>query len=177
MAAKSLPSAEYLRQCFIYDPETGSLTWRTSRPREHFTTDAGQRRWITQVAGRPAGSLNRHLYVSINRVGYQVHRVIWKMVSGIDPTKEIDHRNGDKTDNRWRNLREATRQQNVLNTPRRKQKGTLPKGVSVNHKRYAAHIKRNGKQVHLGTFDTPTEAHSAYCEAARELDPEFFNPG
>lgn len=182
MAAKPLPSAEYLRQCFIYDPETGALTWRTNRPREHFKTEAGRRRWTTQVAGKPAGSPNGHLYVSINRIPYQVHRLIWKMVTGSNPAAEIDHRNEIKTDNRWRNLREATRAQNTWNRGGRKPR-ELPRGVYIQADshgvpwgRYFVLVSCLGRSFRAGPFDTTDEARAAYISLTKKLHGEFHHP-
>jgi hypothetical protein len=181
MATKPLPSAEYLRQCFVYDPETGLLTWRTDRPREHFQTEEGKRRWTTQVAGKSAGSLNGHLYVSINRISYKVHRIVWKMVTGRDPAAEIDHRNAIKTDNRWHNLREATHSQNTWNRPRRKLR-ELPKGVYIQAKdgvpygRYFIKVFREGRLYRFGPFDTPDEAHAAYLSLTKRLHGDFHHP-
>lgn len=46
------------------------------------------------------------------------HRVIWKMVHGVDPVGVIDHINGIRDDNRIANLRDVTPAQNGLNVVR-----------------------------------------------------------
>ena len=53
-----MPSADYLRSCFDYNPETGDLYWK-QRPREHFPSINAWHMWNTQHAGDRAGSLPR----------------------------------------------------------------------------------------------------------------------
>ena len=57
MAAKELPSADYLRQCFEYDPSSGNLTWRR-RPIDHFVDERASKIWNTRFSGAVAGVLN-----------------------------------------------------------------------------------------------------------------------
>jgi hypothetical protein len=86
---------------------------------------------------------------------------------------EIDHINLDKADNRWTNLRLATRRLNNANTRPRGALGV--KGVSWNEerKKYVAQIRVNGKQTGLGRFDTIEEAKAAYDAAAQLEFGEF----
>jgi hypothetical protein len=88
---------------------------------------------------------------------------------------EIDHKNGDPRDNRLCNLRVATRQQNGWNTKDRTWR-ELPRGVQrANQKsRFVAGMTINGRRIHLGTFDTPEEAHAAWWAAAQKERGEFF---
>ena len=60
---------------------------------------------------RPAGcrDADGYLVMKFEGVMFKVHRIIWKMVTGKEPVTIIDHRNTVRTDNRWANLREATR--------------------------------------------------------------------
>jgi hypothetical protein len=114
--------------------------------------------------------------VSLKRSSWQAHRLIWLMVYGEDPgPHEIDHINGDRSDNRLINLRLATAAQNRQNSSARRGR-QLPKGVKKNKGRYGARITCE-KTVHwLGTYDTPEEAHEAYRKAANALHGEFAGP-
>ena len=89
------------------------------------------------------------------------------------PDKVVDHVNGDTLDNRKENLRLATRAENLRNRPKERSNTSGYKGVWRNKKRWAASITYEGKQYHLGTYDTPEEAAQAYDAGAREYHGEF----
>jgi hypothetical protein len=144
-----------------YCPETGVLTWRNP--------DA-----VNMQPGAVAGSIGGNGYRQIHFQGrkYVAHRVIWFMMTGELPPNVIDHKNRDRLDNRWSNLRAATISQNAGNQPG---KGRFPKGVTFHQQmqRYQAQIKKDGKNYYLGLFDSPEEAAAAYIAAANELYGEF----
>lgn len=88
------------------------------------------------------------------------------------PGMEVDHRNGDRLDNRRANLRICTHHQNSMN--RVKKKTPWPyKGVRINHSGWQARIRHNGKEYHLGVYETAEEAARAYDNKALELFGEF----
>lgn len=96
-------------------------------------------------------------------------------MTGKWPKRFVDHENTVPGDNRWVNLREATRSQNVMNSKKRCD-GLVPlKGVCfyAHSGRYGAKIRLNGKQHYLGCRDTPEEAHALYADAAKRLFGEF----
>src|SRR5690349_19716968 len=101
-----LPSADLLRSLFSYDPGTGTLFWKKLPSRSKRC-----------LLGRPVGTMGSggYLSVKIGKVSYRVHRVVWKMMTGVDPVEILDHKNGRKTDNRFENLRPATSAQNGQN--------------------------------------------------------------
>jgi hypothetical protein len=120
-------------------------------------------------------SQGKYLYFnpSINGIvkNMYVHRAVaLAFLPNIFAKPLVDHRNNNKTDNRVVNLRWATHQENALNR-RGCSKSGLPKGVS---------LKKNGRyramfrEKHLGIYDTPEEAHAAYCAAAEAYSPEFW---
>ena len=156
---RKLTCAE-LRAHLHYDPETGVFV----RLRDG------------KVAGGPwriRGLTYRKIWV----LGYQhlAHRLAWLYVHGKWPDNEIDHRNGDGTDNRLKNLRDATRGQNSTNSPAQKHSKTGLRDVHFHPKagKYRAQICKNLKITHLGYFETAEEAHRAYLAAAAVLHGEF----
>jgi hypothetical protein len=162
---KLLPLIEELKELFQYDQETGWLIRKIgmgSRAR------AGERAGYSRCKG----------YRKIQIQGRQLfeHRVIWAIMHGSWPINQIDHVNGDKGDNRLENLREATQEQNLANRRVRKDSLTGMKGIRWNVKRqkWEAIIQSCGKQIYLGRFETPEEAHAAYCDAAEKHHGEFM---
>jgi hypothetical protein len=84
-------------------------------------------------------------------------------MTGEWPDNVIDHINGDGTDNRWSNLREATQAQNVWNakTPVHNTSGRVGVRYRADRNKWCARIKINGVQFNLGNFNTFEQA----CEA------------
>lgn len=171
---KTLPSREYLRECFDYDPATGVLTWKY-RPRKHFIDQHAWAKWNTRYARTFAGRYHKgYRAVRLDGTNYFAHRLILKWITGEEPSASPDHRNGNQRDNRWENLRPATTIQQSWNArPKTNPYGfrgvyQLPSG------RYAARIRDHGRRCYLGAFDTAREANAAYEAAARKLHGEFF---
>jgi len=109
---------ETLREFFTYNPRTGELRYRKNRAHKWFKSDRLWKAWNVQCGGKLATNINSgHGYrgVSVNQTNYLAHRVIWAMMTGAWPEDEIDHINGDRADNRWSNLRSASRTRNARN--------------------------------------------------------------
>ena len=132
--------------------------------------------------GQKAGSINRlrrQVVISIRKRKYSAHRLAWLYVTGEHPTNEIDHVDGNPFNNRFSNLREATRSENARNQNVRSDNLTGFKRVGFDRRRkqYRSRIQIHGKEVWLGYFDTPEAAHAAYCAAAEKMHGEFANTG
>jgi hypothetical protein len=166
----TLPTRLYLQDCFIYDPTTGDLHWKT-RPQHHFSSDRSWNIFNTQFAGKKIGGFDGE-YLSASISGYstrRAHRIIWKMLFDEEPS-HIDHIDGCRTNNKLSNLRKATPTINSRNRlPSKHRK--LPQGVSAsNHNSFIARITIAGKSKHLGTFHTVEEAEKAYARARQQRD-------
>lgn len=117
----------------------------------------------------------------INAQGYITSRIGNKIVSlhrfilNINDDRIIDHKNRIKTDNRKTNLRVATNQQNNMNRGINRNSTTGVKGVSKskNEKKYIAYIYKDGRHIHIGTYDTLKEARQARIQKEVELFGEF----
>ena len=155
-------TSERLKQLLSYDPLSGIFTWRINpSPRKRIGDVAGCRNC-------------RYIQIQCDNVLYLAHRLAWLYCHGVFPKDELDHRNGDKHDNRIDNLREATNAQNKWN------RGPLRNGLkgaffSKDRKRKAwiARIGANGGYKYLGRYHTELEAHQAYVVAAEKLHGEF----
>jgi hypothetical protein len=161
-------SIDILREYLAYDPETGELRWR-KRPSNRVKV------------GDVAGTVNALGYVQIALQGnlMLVHRVVWAFMIGVWPKHEIDHVNGDPGDNRWLNLRSATRAQNQANKKMRSDNTSGFKGVTF-HKgagKWMSRIQHNGRYHYCGLHDTPEKAHEAYMSKAKTLFGEFATDG
>lgn len=147
--------------------------------------DLAQLKWCAALGKTYAngGQFTARRSVRINKKGYWMlmHRVILsrKMERSLAANELVDHINGDPLDNRRSNLRLATASQNLHNIGRSSANTSGYKGVSWDRRRkkWRARIKKDGKEKHLGLFDTPEEAFEAYCKAGPEYHGEFFNPG
>ena len=105
------------------------------------------------------------------------HRVAWFYMTGDWPADMIDHKDLNRANNAWSNLREATNQNNMRNGSLRKDNKSGFKGVTwrPDQQRWRATIKFNGKQNHVGNFKTKEEAAAAYDAAALTYFGEFSN--
>lgn len=150
---------EILLQVLSYDKATGIFRWLVSPSTK---VKAGS------VAGY--GGNGEYWRVMIFRRLYLGHRLAWFYVTGKWPAREIDHRDTDRSNLRWDNLRDVTRLVNSQNVRRaRSDSGSGVLGAMTNKKGFMARIKAGGKFHYLGTFSTPSLAHAAYVKAKRIL--------
>jgi len=170
---KDLPAPELLRKLLRYEPETGKLFWR-KRSLELLPEAANPVQWNARYAGKEAFTYtqsNGYVRGAIFNRSYLKHRIIWVLVTGRWPEHEVDHINGNRSDNRWCNLREANSRQNKWNSARQKNSTSGFKGVSW-HKscgQWRATISDHGKHKHLGYFPTPQAAYAAYQKEAKRI--------
>lgn len=129
----------------------------------------------TCIKGSIAGSVIKNGYRLIGVFGkrYRAHHLVWIIMTGSKVPKgyEIDHINRNRDDNRWSNLRLATRSQNNINSKDRISK--LPRGVMLNKGKYTAYIDKQNKRYYLGTYNTIEEAKLIRDNKAIELYGEF----
>ena len=168
----------YFRECFSYFPESGALVWRV-RPREHFAIERTWKIWNTRFSGKPTrltpdtnGYRILRLTIDGRTHQWRVHRIIFALQTGRWPSADIDHKNRVRDDNRWVNLRPATRAENVQNTLQRHNASGLP-GVwwSRRQCKWWARIQTAGKRKHLGSFLTAEEAHASFLTAKAQMHP------
>lgn len=155
-------SVDRLRELFHYSPDTGEFIRLVA---------IGPAK-----AGEVAGFKNSLGYVQISVDGTRqyAHRLAWLYVKGTHPSKLIDHVNGNKSDNRIDNLREASSSENLQNAkePHRDSRSGL-RGVAWDRCRgkWLSRVQVNKKSHHVGYFSTAAEAHNAYLVAKGKLHP------
>lgn len=164
---KPLPPCEELHRLFSYDAETGELLWRI-RP---------SNRAVRVHPGDAAGTIGEkgYLVVGIARAYFLAHRLIWKMVTGCDPEDQIDHRDLNRANNRWINLRPASNGPNLANSKLRRDNKSGVKGVcwEESHKAWSAQIAVHGKQRRIGRFKDFDAAQTAITKERLRLHGEF----
>ena len=162
MAIKPILTAEQVRHLLHYDPDTGVFTWRNAMCSQNRTG---------QIAGSSNGC-GGYVRIGIGGHNYLAHQLAWLYMKG-QTLPRIDHRDNDRSNNRWRNLRPATRSQNAFNQQRSIRNASGFKGVSLFRGRYRAMIKVAGKSKHIGVFDTAEQAHAAYMVEATKHAGEY----
>jgi hypothetical protein len=139
------------------DPETGAVE-----------------RKLLRAGWRPVrATVNKRGYLTMGVIGKHVtlHAVVWLLCVGEVPDGlQIDHINGDKTDNRLVNLRAVTQRENLQNNHRHRA-GKLP-GASKVGNRWEAKARLGNKKVNLGRYDTAEQASAAYFAAIQQYEQE-----
>lgn len=144
----------------------------------HYDSIAGIFTWIISNSNRVnvgdvAGYTTNDGYVQIrvNRKLYMAHRLAFLYMTGGFPIEEIDHINGLRNDNRWINIREATRLENCQNTPIQKNNTSGFTGVvwDKKNKNWMSRITVNGKTINIGRFDNPHDAYKSYLSKKSEV--------
>jgi hypothetical protein len=153
---------DQLKKILSYDPETGLFHWRI-KPSRRFT------------AGMQAGTaVNGYIRIHTNGRQYGAHRLAWLYIYGVEPEHQIDHINGNPSDNRIVNLRQATALENAQNI-RKPQKNNSHGNLGVTYdpkkKLWRSRISVNGTRKYIGKFKTQEQAAQAYLEAKRAMHP------
>ncbi len=105
----------------------------------------------------------------IDGASHDLHRIAWLYVKGEWPVDEIDHKDRDKQNNKWLNLRPATRKQNLENVGVRAHSKSQIKGVYFDPKRkkWCAYIDHEKRRRHLGRFVEAADAQAARVAAEK----------
>ena len=169
-------TAKRLRSLLDYDKASGVFTWKVARGRVAAGAKAG-----TPFPGKNG---HRRVRIFVDNRPHLAHRLAWLWMKGEDRDtmrivpEQIDHRDTDGANNRWRNLRAATQAQNQRNTCARSHNHSGHKWVRTKFYQsgrvaYQAVI---GAEV-FGCFATPEAAHAVARAKARQMHGAFFNPG
>lgn len=174
MASRSDITPELCRQLLRYEPETGKLFW-LPRPREMFPTQRGTSTWNSRYANQEAfTALSRGYHVGRifdmmfrrNRLAWVIHHGEWP-IDGYD----VDHVNGNPSDDRIANLRAVPHHVNNQNNrkPTNNSSGFVGVSPCKKSRKWEAYITANKKHIRIGTFDTLEAASVARKAAEVEL--------
>jgi hypothetical protein len=174
-----------LKALISLDAETGLLTWNRREPESFKTKVPGydrraSSRWNTMIAGTEAlrGDCNGYKRGLIDSQGFNAHRVVWALHYGEWCNTNIDHINGDKTDNRPVNLRAAAHEANSRNQKLRRSNTSGVMGVSAHSGGWIVRINADGERKYLGKFSSFPDAVAARlaAEAQYGYDPTHGRP-
>jgi hypothetical protein len=150
---------EILHQLFAYDPETGLFIRKIKTSNNAKMGIAGTNNGIGYIT------------ICVNSKLQYAHRLAWMYMYGSFPDGNIDHINGNPSDNRICNLRLVNQSQNMQNIKKFKNNTSGYKGVTwrKDTKKWTAQIWKNSKRYGLGCFDSAEDAYEAYCQAAKTM--------
>ena len=145
-----------------YDPLTGELTHAVDRR-------------PTGKAEEPAGWVNQRGYhrVSVEGKNLPANRVIWLWMTGVYPTLDVDHKDRQRANNVWSNLRLATRSNNLINQGRKPNNTSGYKGVLSRGDSHIVRLRIAGKTKYFGSYPTAVQAAHAYDVVAVKHNGEF----
>jgi len=161
LLVKEMITQERLKELMHYDPDTGIFIRKVQ---------TCSRVKVGMIAGSP--DRHGHLLCHVDGKRYSLHRLAWLYMTGNFPIGEIDHISGEKANNRFCNLRDVGRSENMQNMVRASSnnKTGLIGVIATNRTNtFLARIRVNGVNKHLGTFRTPELAHEAYVKAKRHF--------
>jgi HNH endonuclease len=152
-----------LKYLLAYNYDTGIFTWVAKSSKNSGTK-----------IGSEAGSLNEkgYLKVQIDGKSYSLHRLVWLYHFGVFPTLQIDHIDGNRSNNKFTNLRECSQRENLRS---QKMYSTNTSGVTGV---YLLKNKYNGKLTEYWVaewYDTPREKESVYFPVAEHGHDKAFD--
>lgn len=146
-----------LKSLLQYDPETGHFTWIG------FQNGANK--------NGPAGCVNKLGYVVIRVLKklYLAHRLAWLYMTDKWPSSIVDHKNRNRGDNSWSNLRLATKSLNGQNSAIAKHYWKSKKD-----NRFIVEFIVQGRKVYGGCFLKEEDAQKKVQEMQQEVHPFFY---
>lgn len=156
-----------LKELLEYNPDTGIFTRKTSKGGVKIGSIVGSKRY------------DDYIQISLQYKKYPAHRLAWLYINGKEPRNHIDHINGNRSDNRICNLREATNQENIFNSKLSKANTSGIKGVTWDKqkKKWVAQIMLNYKTIKIGRFKNIEDAKDSVIKFRESLHKEFANHG
>lgn len=161
MATKNDVTQDELKSKLIYFPEDGYFIWKKLGNRAGYIREDGYK------------------FIRLNNKLYREHRLAWLYVYGEMPSKEIDHIDGNPSNNSISNLRLSTSSQNKCNTKLRKDSTSGMKGLHwyKAYKKWQVKLTYNKKTKNLGYFEDFFEACCLIISERNKLHKEFANNG
>jgi hypothetical protein len=172
-----LPPRKFLMECFDYDAINGVLIWK-DRPRNHFSSDASHKAFLTRCSGKEAGNIQKDgIYVRLvfngNHLKLLAHRIAY-VISGGKADTPIMFINKNNKDIRLCNLMPVSRQDltqkrglNSNNKTGFRSVILLPNGM------YQGSFVSGGVKYRTPTFKTAEEANQSRIELFHDVSGEM----
>ena len=164
------PIPENVGEFHSLNPETGRLTRKKDSPRG-----------VGKAGEYSDTNVHKSGYVEVRIPGdpymYRAHRIVWFLHYGEQPPQYIDHINGDRTDNRPENLREACHHTNLANAKRSTRNTSGVKGVQRSGNKWIGSVGFKGERHYVGPFTEIAEAEIAVRQLREQLHGDFTNHG
>lgn len=155
-------SHKHLKFMLLYEKHTGLFIWQNGK-------------YKGKIAGGKCGTTHKYITITIDGIAYLAHRLAIFYVNEIWPVDLVDHKDNNGLNNKWDNIRVATRSQNNYNQKTHKN-GKIPlKGVHFEKSSgtFVAQINVNKRKIKIGRFLTAELASRAYIKFAENLHKEF----
>ena len=168
--AKKLPPYNVVNKLIAYNIITGVFSWKVNKS--------------NKKAGSVAGCVKKksgYRYITINKQECAAHRIAWLLVTKKDPYPyEIDHKDRNKGNNAFHNLRQATIQQNSSNRKIGSNNTSGHKSITYQSHQtsnpWVVCIHQQNKSHYVGSFPTLEMALKARDKKGKELYGKFYNP-
>ena len=151
-----------LKELLDYNPETGEFIWKVDRSHK---VKAGD------IAGC-SSVIRGYKRICIDYRNYAQHRLAFLYMTGKWPDKLVDHINGNRSDNRWCNLRQANDVENACNKAMQSNNTSGHIGIWKPKGRNKFVVQVRGK--HVGYCETLEEAKEVYHREASKQFGEFY---
>lgn len=153
-----------LKEQLNYDPDTGIFTWNVGK----FGASLGN------IAGSRHKTMG-YIFIGLKNKRYLAHRLAFLYMEGYIPENEVDHINGNRSDNRWSNLRHVSTTCNHQNCNLRSDNKSGVQGVMYRKDRmkWISRAHFNNKNIILGSYETKLEA--ALARLTFEIDCPLWN--
>lgn len=160
-------TVERVRESLRYSPIVGVFEWKK----------AGRKVRVGGLAGAVVKS-SGYVRIVLDGKPYPAHRLAWLYMTGEWPAHEVDHIDGDRSNNAWNNLRMATANTNGWNKRVMKTNRSGIKGLTQHPEtgRWQARFEADGK-VWSAMFATKEEAEAEMRKKREEVHGEFANHG
>ena len=168
--AKKLPPFDVVNKLIAYNIITGVFKWKVNKSNKKAGSIAGR---VKKDSG--------YRYITINKQECAAHRIAWLLVTKKDPYPyEIDHKDRNKGNNAFHNLRQATIQQNSSNRKIGSNNTSGHKSITYQSQQtcnpWVVCISQKNKSHYVGSFPTLEMALEARDKKGKEIYGDFYNP-